>query len=220
MDLLLEYLLLEKEGQSYSKDCAMLVTNSSEFKKYQDLIADEDLYTEGEKYGKENEQHITILYGLLPGQYSSEQIKEILSPWVEVGYWITGVSLFENDKFDVVKFSIESLDLDSLNEGFKKLPYENDFPNYVPHMTLAYVKKGLGSKYKKEFEEPTTELGFEVKLSHADGEPEYFDLTDNRIAQEMTTSANIAAPPGDYSHYQNDKKKDDPFMIIPLIPGV
>lgn len=215
MDLLLEYLLLEKEGQGYSKDCAMLLAETPLFKQYQDLIPEEDLYTEGDKYGKENEQHITILYGLLPGQYSSDQVKEILDRWTEVNYQITGVSIFENNDYDVVKLTIASDDLSKLNAAFKELPNENDYPDYIPHMTLAYVKKGFGGKHKQEFD-PVSEVGFKVKLSHANGEPEIFDLTDNRITQEMTSSANIAAPPGDYSFYQKDKDEVDPITILPF----
>ena len=35
-----------------------------------------------------------------------------------------------------------------------KLPNTQDFDEYKPHMTIAYVKSGLGKKYKTTLREP------------------------------------------------------------------
>ena len=211
MNSVTEQLLREKLGQTYSKDCVLLLTDSSEFKILQNKIADEDLYTEDDKYGKENEPHITILYGLLPGEYKTEQVEDILNSYIRIQYYLKGVSLFENENnpYDVVKIDVVSDDLFNINDALKELPYQNDYPDYHPHMTLAYVKKGTGKKYIEPFKNLVGEVAYRVKLSHADGTFQVFDLTDNRIQQEVTTSAMIAAPPGDYSFYQKDKEKAD-----------
>mgnify|MGYP003352094323 CR=1 FL=1 len=37
--------------------------------------------------------------------------------------------------------------LNALNKQLCKFPYTNDYPDYKPHITIAYVKKGLGKKY-------------------------------------------------------------------------
>lgn len=212
MDRFLEYMILhEKEGVQYDKDCVLLLTQDPLWEMTLQTISDEDLYTEGEKYGKENEAHITILYGLLTGQYSDEQIEKLLSYYTKIHFTILGIGVFENEDkpYDVVKFDIMSEDCVNLNEKLKQLPYKNDFPDYHPHMTLAYVKKGLGNKYKRDFIDGTVynDSSTKVKLSKSTGEKKVFDLMDNMIQQEITTSAMIAAPPGDYSFYQKDKEK-------------
>lgn len=213
MDRFLEYIVLhEKEGVKYDKDCVLLLTPNNLWDETIQKISDQDLYTEDEKYGKENEAHITLLYGLFIGKYNNDQVESILYDYTKVHFAITGIGVFENpDKpYDVVKFDIVSEDCITLNEKLKELPYENDFPDYHPHMTLAYVKKGLGNKYKEDFGTPLmfTDYSTKVKLSKSTGEKVIFDLTDNLIRQEVTTSAMIATPPGDYSFYQKDKEKD------------
>lgn len=221
MDRFLEYIVLhEKEGVKYDKDCVLLLTPNNLWDDELDLILDEDLYKEGDKYGKENESHITLLYGLLPGKYNDTQIYGILFPYTKINYTITGIGVFENEDkpYDVVKFDIQSDDCNAINEELKKLPYQNDFPEYHPHITLAYVKKGLGDKYKtifgnRYFDEPRVvnenryeDCSTKVKLSKASGEKQIFDLTDNLIQQEIIGSAMISTPPGDYSFYQDKEK--------------
>ena len=61
---------------------------------------------------------------------------------------IDGVSLFENPEFDVVKLGvIKTPKLEEVNKRLSELPNSNQFPEYKPHITLAYVKKGSGQKY-------------------------------------------------------------------------
>jgi hypothetical protein len=36
----------------------------------------------------------------------------------------------------------------------KKFPFTSDYPDYHPHITLAFVKPGKGKKYELKFEEP------------------------------------------------------------------
>lgn len=211
MDRFLEYIVLhEKDGISYSKDCVLLLTPNNLWDETIKEISDEDLYTDGEKFGKENEAHVTLLYGLLTGQYKDSDVEEILSSYTKIHFAISGIGIFEHELYDVVKFDIVSEDCSNINDQLKKLPYKNDFPNYEPHMTLAYVKKGLGNKYKEDFGTPLifTDYSTKVKLSKSTGEKIIFDLTDNLIQQEITSSAMIASPPGDYSFYQKDKEKD------------
>lgn len=59
-----------------------------------------------------------------------------------------GVSLFKNDKFDVIKFDVEkNKTLETIYNRLSKLPNSNEYPDYKPHVTVAYVKSGLGEKY-------------------------------------------------------------------------
>jgi 2'-5' RNA ligase len=63
------------------------------------------------------------------------------------------MSLFENDEYDVLKFNVISNDLAKLNKLMKgNFEYTSNYPNYIPHLTIAYLKKGEGKKYIKNME--------------------------------------------------------------------
>lgn len=111
-------------------------------------IADEDLYIdEKDGCGRETEQHVTVLYGLTdptPPE-ALTHIVETTKPFlVEFG----GVSVFENEKYDVIKLDVISEELHNLHMEIRRsCPNENKFPDYIPHCTIAYVQKGKGKKY-------------------------------------------------------------------------
>ena len=57
-------------------------------------------------------------------------------------YKIHDESLFENPKYDVLKFDVISPLLNKINKKLtKELPYTSDFPDYHAHCTIAYIKK-------------------------------------------------------------------------------
>lgn len=145
---LLEGAHKDANGNKYGCVMVFLDFDKSDWEKMQDIIDDEDLYEpKGESgFGKEHDIHVTILYGLhkdVDDKDIAEEINKIKMPEIKLGK----VSSFENDRFDVLKFDVESEDLTKLNEKFKKFPYTSDFPKYHPHCTIAYVKKGLAKKY-------------------------------------------------------------------------
>jgi 2'-5' RNA ligase len=151
-------LLLEKsKEQEFKYGCVMVYLETSEKKwtAIQNLIEEEDLYTgedgdEGRSYGKEVEPHVTVLYGIhadVPDEDVEKLIDEISRPKINLGK----VSTFENELFDVLKFDIESPDLVELNKKFKELPHTSEHPNYHPHATIAYLKKGTAKKYIDKF---------------------------------------------------------------------
>ena len=70
---------------------------------------------------------------------------------------LLGVDIFpggDSKPYDVVKFKVQSQDLTELNKLCKELPNDETFPNYVPHITIAYVKSGTGERYIKNFSKP------------------------------------------------------------------
>src|ERR1017187_10177149 len=138
---------LIKEGAHKTNrlGCVMvfLDIDKDKWNELQDSIKEEDLYLpEGESgYGKEDDPHVTILYGLdadIPDEDIENEIKNIKAPEIKLGK----VSSFENVKFDVLKIDIVSNDLHELNKKFKEFPFKSDYPDYHPHCTLAYVNKG------------------------------------------------------------------------------
>jgi hypothetical protein len=108
------------------------------------MIPEEDLYKEGDEYGREMETHITILYGFTK-ELNELDVRRLLKNQNPFWITLTGISKFESkDKpYDVVKYNVESEVLHMLHELAKKMyPNVQTFPEYHPHMTIAYVKKG------------------------------------------------------------------------------
>lgn len=146
----LEFIKLIQEGSAIrSYSCLMLDCQDlyPHIVKIHDQIAPEDVYDDEPGHSIEHEIHTTVKYGIHLTK-PSEALSEIsLFP---IKYKIKGISLFENEKFDVVKFDIESKDLRKLNQQVcDKLECTDKFPSYSPHMTLFYAKKGTGKKYTK-----------------------------------------------------------------------
>lgn len=108
-----------------------------------------DVYAgEDGTYGLENNPHVTVLYGLLPKVHPDLvcRICESVEDSIEVS--IEGVSAFTGqDNYDVLKVDVESRTLRKLNKVLRNLPNENEFKEYDPHMTIAYLKSGCAEKY-------------------------------------------------------------------------
>ena len=106
-------------------------------------VPDDVLYVEDDGgCGRELECHVTVLYGMLTNEVPDE-VYEIAHTTRPFPVLVGNVSLFRNEKFDVVKCDIESPGLRALNARIRStVPNENKYPDYKPHMTIAYVKKG------------------------------------------------------------------------------
>lgn len=92
---------------------------------------------------REDDPHITILYRLnvehLP---IAQQLLDKEQPFaVKLGK----VSLFSNEAFDVVKIDVVSEQLHNINSHLvKTMAVERQYPQYVPHVTIAFIKKNEG----------------------------------------------------------------------------
>ena len=143
--------LNEKKGDSYSKGCAMIFFDFPDQKEIHDMIDPAHLYTEeGDRsYGLEDEPHITLLYGL-NHDVKPEDVFEAISGIKIPKIKLVEVTAFKNENFDVLKWDVDAPFLYGMNEELVKLPHENDFPDYHPHATIAYLKPGMADKYIKE----------------------------------------------------------------------
>lgn len=144
-----------------------------------DMFDKDDLYepADDSSYGFEKSAHVTILFGLhndIPDSDIEEEINKIKTPKIE----FKGVSSFTNKLFDVIKFDVESEDLHKLNKRFTKFPHTTDFPNYHPHVTIAYVKPKLADKYikrlSKHIDMPMTPS--KIVYSKSDGSKKTYKL--------------------------------------------
>jgi 2'-5' RNA ligase len=165
------------EGK-YDYGCVMARIDEESSRKILDFnrktIGEHIIYKEGDEYGREESPHITLKYGLVNG-YTEEQMKKILSKVTPFHIDVKGISLFENEKFDVVKFDVDGKELRALNEIFSKLPNHDQYPEYHPHMTLAYVRKGMGRHMVKEARKIAKIPVNSIVYSNR-GEKSFFDL--------------------------------------------
>jgi len=122
-----------------------------------DGIEEDDIYEEGDDYGLEEQPHITILYGIHEDEVDPSVIVDMMEQKMEpVTVSIDEIDIFENEKYDVVKYNVPvTRQLKEYRDMFMNA-FENTqtFSGYHPHMTIAYVKPGTGKKYKTKLKEP------------------------------------------------------------------
>jgi 2'-5' RNA ligase len=142
------------DNVKYEYGCVMAIVNEETSNKIieigKKLIPDDILYfEEGQDYGREREPHVTIKFGLTEN-YGKDKMGEIFTKVDPFKITLVAIDIFSNPKFDVIKFNVESDVLKKLNALFNRLPNEDEYPIYQPHMTLAYVKHGKGRRFKKQ----------------------------------------------------------------------
>jgi hypothetical protein len=151
--------LTEKAGVTYDYGAIMAYFPVRNWVTTMAMIDKADLYTEegSDQYGLEDEPHVTLLYGLHDKEIRTNDVRAVLKKYPEFEVKFSKISLFQNEKFDVVKFEAEADILHEINAELKsKFPHTSTFPNYIPHMTIAYVKPGEGQKYVTTLDTPIT----------------------------------------------------------------
>lgn len=110
-------------------------------------IPDNDLAEDG----REDKPHLTVKFGLHADDPSTV-VEKMGSPG-PITVTLGAASVFPNGESgagDVVKLDVHGQDLRKLNKALAELPNGDVHPKYVPHVTVAYVKPGLGEKYAKQ----------------------------------------------------------------------
>ena len=120
-------------------------------------INEEDLYftDNSDEYwisGRETEPHITVLYGL-HNDIEHDEVCAFIKEMEVSKITFDSIEIFEpSDDYDVIVYKVSGKTLHDNNKSLRdQFPYTTDFPDYKPHCTIAYVKKGCGNKYLKDF---------------------------------------------------------------------
>ena len=133
------FLMVDYETPSFIKDL-------------QKKIPSRELYTEenNEDYGLEKQSHVTLV-PCLDNDIDIDKMKSYLKPINEYDIVLTDISKFECEKFDVLKCAVKSKALKDTNkEIVDKFETHSEYKDYNPHMTIAYMKKGMADKYLKK----------------------------------------------------------------------
>ncbi len=160
-------------------------------------IKDADLAEDG----REENVHVTIKYGLHTDD--AEEVQQIVSGFGPVVIKLGKSSLFPAKEagdqrggadYDVVKIDVvDSPDLVRLNQLISdSLECTDTHPNYKPHVTLAYVKPGLGRKYVGNSDVAGMQVNCsELVFSNQSHEKSAISLI-NKKAANMSTKLNAA----------------------------
>lgn len=141
-----KYLQFIKESKKKRLGCVMLEVPVNNWSEITSIIDKKDVYKKS-GFGIEDNPHLTLFYGLHK-EVSDEKVKKVLGDKKDFNIEIKGIDIFENDEFDVVKFNVKKTkELQNIFNEFSNLPNSNEYPDYQPHITIAYVKKGKGKKY-------------------------------------------------------------------------
>ena len=143
------------QDKKYGYGCSMIYFDFPEISEIHSQIDESHLYTEDGPipYGLETEPHTTLLYGLHSDEIDDNDVIDAsLRNPIPEKIVLHNASLFQNDKFDVLKFDIKNQELHKINSELKKFPYTSDFPDYHPHSTIGYFQKGLANQYMKSLE--------------------------------------------------------------------
>jgi DNA polymerase III epsilon subunit-like protein len=153
------YIQFIKESSGYEYGCVMVEVPVSNWDEITSYINPEDVYTGGDDaHGIQENPHVNILYGLHEG-VTEEDVKSVFEGFTgSINIEVDGIGVFENKDYDVVKFNVNPDGaLQDLHDKLSEFPNSNSFPDYKPHITIAYVNKGTGKKYVKP------EYKYEVK---------------------------------------------------------
>jgi 2'-5' RNA ligase len=176
----------EDKGNDYSYGCVMLYLDidGEWWNKLQAEIPDEDIFhgTEGDEgYGREDEPHVTILYGI-HDDVSDEEVEARIEKMTAPEVTLKTIGMFDNEDrgFDVIKFDVQGEDLHKMNAMFSELPNSNAYPDYHPHATIAYVKAGKGDDYTRVLpeEDELTLKPNKIVYSKPDGSKKEYKFND------------------------------------------
>lgn len=131
----------------------------------------DDIYDPDGDHGYSIYPHVTVIYGIHQVEDPIKMMLYIDKICRSVEIEFTDISVFDQNKdFDVLKFSVKG---DALTEYHKKIKKKFDctvdYPEYIPHLTIAYLKKNTGWKYKNiAFSMPSMLVDL-MRFTNADG---------------------------------------------------
>jgi len=148
-----------KNAEDKKYGCVMMEAKIPDWDEYHTGGIDEDdvyIKPHDKSYGLEKQPHVTVIYGIHEDEIDEETIANVIEENLKpLTLRVEEVDIFEGKEYDVVKYNLPvTEELQAYRDLFLKFPNTQSFPDYHPHMTLAYVKPGEGKKYKRKLREP------------------------------------------------------------------
>jgi 2'-5' RNA ligase len=173
------------------------------------LIPDSELYTDpnDDSYGREENPHITVKYGL--HDEVPDKVRELLANEPPATASLGKVSIFPgkgDTPYDVVKADVESPDLHRINKLISdNVKVTDTHPEYKPHVTLAYVKKGEGQKYVGNNSLEGQKLTFDgITFSSSNGETVNLPLAGKSATPAIKAQGSQPSESGEWQNFSED----------------
>lgn len=149
----------ESEEEKPKYGCVMMDANIKNWVEFHLAGIDEDdvyLKPYDDSYGLEENPHVTIVYGIHEEEVDPQRMADMIEYYMKpLILTVKEIGVFEGDEYDVVKYDLPITgQLQKYRDIFLQIPNTQSFPDYHPHMTIAYVKSGEGKKYAGELPEP------------------------------------------------------------------
>ena len=142
------YISLGEESYDYYSTQINLPNSGADAfaRQFIDLI---DLYQDEADQGIESTPHITVFYGI--EDFVVDVLRKELKGFGSIAFEFGATEIFEHNDtpYDVVVVEVYSQDLYRLHDSIGQSVATTETFDYHPHMTLAYVKKGMGEKYNQ-----------------------------------------------------------------------
>lgn len=139
--------------------------------------------------GLEEQVHITLLYGIEDTPEIRKKSERILTDSDPLVGHTGDIEIFEpeNEDYDVVVVRVRGTAIHDLRKRVEKeIPNTQTFPEYRPHLTVGYVRKGTGKKYKDIEVSPVSFLIRGVIFSGIDGSTT--TMTIGKVIEESNRS--------------------------------
>lgn len=145
------FLMIDYEMPSFIKDLQNKIPNN-------ELYFGTDEEKKDNQYGFEKESHVTLT-PCLDSDVDINKLKELLLPLKEYKCILNNISIFENDNYDVLKADVKCPNMHKTYNKIKEnFELHSAYKEYHPHMTIAYMQKGMADKYKKKMLDKIEEL--------------------------------------------------------------
>ena len=97
-------------------------------------------YAQGAVY--DDTPHVTLLFGIHPSLTYEEDVQNVLYDWMTPDLMGKYVSFFEGDEYYCIILHLDlTASLMNARRRLEALPHTTKYPEFKPHMTLAYIKK-------------------------------------------------------------------------------
>lgn len=145
------FLMIDYEMPSFIKDLQNKIPNN-------ELYFGTDEEKKDNQYGFEKKSHVTLA-PCLDSDVDINKLKELLLPLKEYKCILNNISIFENDNYDVLKADVKCPNMHKTYNKIKEnFELHSAYKEYHPHMTIAYMQKGMADKYKKKMLDKIEEL--------------------------------------------------------------
>lgn len=111
-------------------------------------ITDDMLYTDPKEVirGRQSNMHVTLFSGLYSNSFDS--VRNLFPKVQPFECTLQEIGIFHNEKFDVLMIQVSSEDLLKINQKLcRTVDFEDLYCGYVPHVTIAYVKRGKAKNF-------------------------------------------------------------------------